>query len=158
MKRACSSSPRNTARGRLFTRVLKSEPDNTAAARASTKVADDLVRRGETALDQGRFDDARATVERIRAALPDHAGAKALAQKIFPATATRGEPARRRRRSARVPEAAARGRASNRACAAAEAAGRSARRGQRKAFDKALAEGRLLTPAEQSAKHFVGPA
>ena len=50
----------------LYSRVLKTEPDNTAARDGLTKVADDLVRRGETALDQGRFDDARATVERIR--------------------------------------------------------------------------------------------
>ena len=68
----------------LFARVLKTEPDKLAAREGLTKVADDLVRRGETALDQGRFDDARATVERIRATLPEHAGAKALAQKIFP--------------------------------------------------------------------------
>ena len=73
----------------LFARVLKSEPGNAAALEGLTKVADDLVRRGETALDQGRFDDARATVERIRAVLPNHAGAKALVQKIFPVTDVR---------------------------------------------------------------------
>ena len=72
----------------LYARVLKGEPDNTAARDGLTKVADDLVRRGETALDQGRFDDARATVERIRSALPDHPGAKALAQKILPRRST----------------------------------------------------------------------
>src|SRR5688572_12048357 len=68
----------------LFQRVLKNEPDNAAALDGLTKVADDLVRRGETALDQGRFDDARATVERIRDALPKHEGAKELALKIWP--------------------------------------------------------------------------
>ena len=67
----------------LFARVVKAEPGNAAARDGLTKVADDLVRRGETALDQGRFDDARATVERIRATLPEHPGAKALAQKIL---------------------------------------------------------------------------
>src|SRR5262245_14696152 len=70
----------------LFQRVLKSEPDNQAALEGLTKVADDLVRRGETALDQGRFDDARDTVERIRAALPNHPGAKNLERKIGPST------------------------------------------------------------------------
>src|SRR5688572_16200509 len=68
----------------LFSRVLKDEPDNSVAREGLTKVADDLVRRGETALDQGRFDDARASIERIRSALPNHEGAKALAQKLWP--------------------------------------------------------------------------
>ncbi len=40
------------------------------AVHGLNKVADDLVRRGETALEQGRFDDARRIVERIRAAMP----------------------------------------------------------------------------------------
>ena len=68
----------------LYSRVSNSDPHNQAALDGLTQVADDLVRRGETALDQGRFDDARATVERIRAVLPKHAGAKELAEKIWP--------------------------------------------------------------------------
>ena len=44
----------------LYSRVVKSEPNNADAVEGLTKVADDLVRRGETALEQGRFDDARA--------------------------------------------------------------------------------------------------
>jgi TonB family protein len=137
----------------LFNRVLKSEPDNTAARDGLTKVADDLVRRGETALDQGRFDDARATVERIRAALPEHPGAKALAQKIFPVTTpvlpTRPEltlPEPEAPRVARV-EAAPAPPPKPQVDPVAEASA---------AFDKAMSEGRLLTPTEQSAKHFVG--
>src|SRR4051794_18753112 len=66
----------------LYRGVVKAEPGNAAAVQGLNKVADELVRRGETALEQGRFDDARAVVERIRAALPAHAGAKALAEKI----------------------------------------------------------------------------
>src|SRR5215813_13549494 len=65
----------------LYRSVLKSEPNNTAALEGLNRVADELVRRGETALEQGRFDDARATVERVRAALPQHEGMKALAVK-----------------------------------------------------------------------------
>jgi TonB family protein len=128
---------------------LKSEPNNAAALEGLTKVADDLVRRGETALDQGRFDDARATVERIRAALPEHAGAKALAQKIFPVTAprpTEPEPAPEPEvRIARVETPAAPPKPAVDPIVEAN-----------QGFEKALAEGRLLTPAEQSAKHFVG--
>jgi TonB family protein len=139
----------------LFSRVLKDEPDSAAAREGLSKVADDLVRRGETALDQGRFDDARATVERIRAALPEHEGAKALAGKIWPeATAAAPTapalplPTPEVPRVARVesaPVAAPAPRPQVDPIAEANAA-----------YEKALAEGRLLTPAEQSAKHYVG--
>jgi TonB family protein len=140
----------------LFSRVLKAEPDNAAALEGLTRVADDLVHRGETALDQGRFDDARATVERIRSALPDHDGAKSLAQKIFP-EATAMAPAARAL-PLPVPEVPRVARVETAPDPAAtppkpevdpivEAGA---------AFDKALAEGRLLTPSDQSAKHYVG--
>ncbi|HVJ30876.1 MAG TPA: energy transducer TonB [Gammaproteobacteria bacterium] len=134
----------------LFQRVLKNEPDNAAALEGLTKVADDLVRRGETALDQGRFDDARATVERIRAALPKHEGAKELAQKIWPDSG--GKPAAPALPQPEVQVA----RLETSATPApppkpqvdpiAEA---------NQSLEKALAEGRLLTPADQSAKHYV---
>ena len=138
----------------LFAGVLKSEPDNLAARDGLTKVADDLVRRGETALDQGRFDDARATVERIRAVLPEHAGAKDLAQKIWPESAPVVAAAREvlplpepDMRVARVETAPAPTPPPKpKVDPLVEA---------NKAFEEALAEGRLLTPAEQSAKHFV---
>src|SRR5918993_1220098 len=139
----------------LFSRVLKDEPDNAAARDGLTKVADDLVRRGETALDQGRFDDARATVERIRATLPAHEGAKGLAQKIWPEVAAvmptapaMPLPAPEVPSVARVETAPAPAAAPPKPQAnpLAEASA---------AFEKALSEGRLLTPAEQNAKHFV---
>jgi TonB family protein len=143
----------------LFARVLKDEPDNVAAHEGLTKVADDLVRRGVTALDQGRFDDARATVERIRAALPDHAGAKDLAQKIWPQAAA-VEPVREALAlpAAEVPRVA---RVEPEATQTAEPAPPPKPRVDpaaeaHSAFEKAMAEGRLLTPSEHSAKHFVG--
>ena len=139
----------------LFSRVLKDDPASTAALEGLTKVADDLVRRGETALDQGRFDDARTTVERIRSTLPEHPGAKALAQKIWPqaaaATTTRAAialpqpevPRIARVETAPAPVAAPKPQADP----VVEAS---------QAFEKALAEGRLLTPVDHNAKHFVG--
>jgi TonB family protein len=138
----------------LFSRVLKDDPANAAARDGLTKVADDLVRRGETALDQGRFDDARATVERIRTTLPDHAGAKTLAQKIWPEAAAVAPS--RAAIALPEPEVPRIARVETPAPAAAppkpqvdpivEAS---------RAFEKSLAEGRLLTPADQNAKHFV---
>jgi len=131
----------------LFSRVLKTEPGNAAAIEGLTKVADDLVRRGETALDQGRFDDARATVERIRAALPNHEGAKALAQKIFPVATARPAPpppVPEPERVARVETAPTPPKPTVDPVAEAS-----------QAFQKALSEGRLLTPANESAKHYV---
>src|SRR5687767_3998586 len=137
----------------LFSRVLKSDPGNAAALEGLTKVADDLVRRGETALDQGRFDDARATVERIRATLPEHAGAKALALKIFPVA----PPVEPERPALTLPEPEVP------RVARVETAPQPPPKPQvdpiveaSAAFEKALAEGRLLTPSEQSAKYFVG--
>jgi protein TonB len=133
----------------LFSRALKSEPGNAAALEGLTKVADDLVRRGETALDQGRFDDARATVERIRSALPNHEGAKSLAQKIFPvATARPTQPP-----PLPEPEATRIARVETAPAPAKPVVDPVVEASQ--AFQKALAEGRLLTPAEQSAKHYV---
>jgi TonB family protein len=139
----------------LFSRVLRDDPDSAAAREGLTKVADDLVRRGETALDQGRFDDARATVERIRAALPQHEGAKALAGKIWPEVAAVAPTAPalplptpevpRVTRVETAPAAAPAPRPQVDPVVEANAA-----------FEKALAEGRLLTPAEQNAKHYVG--
>jgi TonB family protein len=140
----------------LFARALKAEPDNVAARDGLTKVADDLVRRGETALDQGRFDDARATVERIRATLPDHAGAKGLAQKIWPEVGPVApirealplpEPEMPRVARVETTPAPAPPPKPQVVDPIVEAGN---------AFEKAMAEGRLLTPAEQSAKHFVG--
>jgi TonB family protein len=140
----------------LYSRVVKSEPDNTAAAEGLAKVADDLVRRGETALEQGRFDDARAAVERIRAVLPAHPGAKALGEKIWPAT---GVAANSRDDDFKpeipvqqplpkvVPVDVAPQPAPKPAVDPLVEAGQ--------AFEQAMTASRLLTPTDQSAKHFV---
>ncbi|HZF29202.1 MAG TPA: TonB family protein [Gammaproteobacteria bacterium] len=138
----------------LYTKVLKSEPNNAEAIEGITKVADDLVRRGETALDQGRFDDARATIERVRAVLPQHPGAKALAEKIFPvATATaKIQPEFKPELPVPPPpkivqvEAAPQPPPKPVVDPVVEASA---------AFEKAMAASRLLTPTDQSAKHFV---
>jgi TonB family protein len=137
----------------LYARVLKGEPDNTAARDGLTKVADDLVHRGETALDQGRFDDARALVERIRGALPNHAGAKELAQKIWPEVA----PIAPSREALTLPavDVAPVARVETPAPAPERPKVDPAKEAS-EAFDAAMAAGRLLTPPDSSAKHFIG--
>jgi TonB family protein len=141
----------------LYARVAKAEPDNATATAGLVKVADDLIRRGETALDQGRFDDARGTVERIRAVLPDHPGAKELAAKIWPQVSAAEQtplelkpdlPAPAATRIAPVEIAAAPAPPKKPEIdPIAEASA---------AFERAMAAGRLLTPVDQSAKHYVG--
>jgi TonB family protein len=135
----------------LYGRALKAEPTNADAHAGLTKVADDLVRRGETALDQGRFDDARATVDRIRAALPEHPGATALAAKIWPQSA----PIAPERETPTLPEPDRRvARVTTATAPAVPKVDPLVEAGA--AFDAALAAGRLLTPMEQSAKHYLG--
>jgi TonB family protein len=136
----------------LYARAVKAEPNNAEAVAGLTKVADDLVRRGETALEQGRFDDARGMVERIRAVLPKHAGAKALAAKIWPEVAPDKPPAE----ALKAPPAA-----TPRVARVEVAPPPPAKpavdpiKQASDAFNAAMAAGRLLTPPDQSAKHFL---
>jgi protein TonB len=138
----------------LYRSVVKAEPGNAAAVEGLNKVADELVRRGETALEQGRFDDARATVERVRAALPQHAGMKALAEKIWPVAAS----GRAAANEAFKPEMPVQAPPPKVAPVQVQEPAKPAvdpvvEINQK--FDEAMAAGRLLTPAADSAKHFV---
>jgi protein TonB len=139
----------------LYRGVVKSEPGNAAAVQGLNKVADELVRRGETALEQGRFDDARAIVERIRAALPAHAGAKALAEKIWPAGSGRAAVAE----SSFKPEIPVQ--APPPKVAPVQVKEEPAKPvvdpvvELNQKFEDAMTAGRLLTPTDQSAKRYV---
>ena len=134
----------------LYARAAKAQPGNTDATAGLAKVADDLVRRGETALEQGRFDDARRIVERIRVALPAHPGAKALAVKIFPvispqlAAPENVKPAEQPRvaRVELTPAAPAKPAVDPLVQASDQ-------------FNGAMSAGRLLTPVDTSAKHYL---
>jgi TonB family protein len=139
----------------LYRGVVKAEPGNAAAVQGLNKVADELVRRGETAREQGRFDDARAVVERIRAALPAHAGAKALAEKIWPAGSGRAAVAE----SSFKPELPVQ--APPPKVAPVQVKEEPAKPvvdpvvELNQKFEDAMTAGRLLTPADQSAKHYA---
>ncbi|HEX7082011.1 MAG TPA: TonB family protein [Gammaproteobacteria bacterium] len=136
----------------LYQRALQEDPTSTAARDGLEKVAEELLRRAGTAVEQGRFDDARAAVERIRGAFPDHAGAAELASRIEELTRPEPErppvqarsvesaPAERPRAEAPAPEPEPE---SDPAVATHDA------------FTAALAANRLLTPAQASAKYYV---
>ncbi len=134
----------------LYARAAKAQPNNPDATAGLTKVADDLVRRGETALEQGRFDDARRIVERIRASLPSHPGAKALGVKIFPVIAPQlaapenMKPAEQPRvaRVELAPAAPPKPVVDPLVQASEQ-------------FNTAMTAGRLLTPVDTSAKHYL---
>lgn len=134
----------------LYARAAKAQPNNADAVAGLTKVADDLVRRGETALEQGRFEDARRIVERIRAALPAHPGAKALGVKIWPVIAPQLaapeniKPAEQPRvaRVELAPAAPAKPAVDPLVQASDQ-------------FNAAMGAGRLLTPVDTSAKHYL---
>jgi TonB family protein len=142
----------------LYSRVLKSDPKNQDALDGISRVADDLVVRGETALEQGRFDDARATVERIRAVLPEHVGAKTLADKIWPNSTVARNPSAEKIKPelpAKAPPPAVAPVAIREAAPPAKPAVDPLVQAN-KAFEEAMAASRLLTPADESAKHFLG--
>lgn len=134
----------------LFSRAVKSEPNNSEAVAGLNKVADDLVRRGETALEQGRFDDARKIVERIRVSLPAHAGAKTLGTKIWPAVT----PQLSSLETLKPPETPKVARVEVAPPAPAKPAVDPLVQASDQ-FNAAMGAGRLLTPVDTSAKHYL---
>lgn len=143
----------------LYARVYEAQPDNAEARAGLTTVADELVRRGETALEQGRFADALAAAQRVLAALPDHPGAQSLDDRAKPVAAKlelapvafRPEvqlPAALPPIAPIRPEPAAPARPAPRQTIDPIAKAH-------EAFEQAMSASRLLTPADQSAKHFL---
>ena len=143
----------------LYSNVRAEQPDNAEALEGLAKVADELARRAESALEQGRFADARATVQRIFAALPEHAGAQALDRRLRPDVGSAAPAVAAAFRPeipvqapppvvapVRITEAPAPAPAPARPDPIVEAS---------EAFEQAVAQSRLLTPAGDSAKHYL---
>lgn len=138
----------------LYGAVLEAEPDNEAARLGLGKVADALLPRAEAALEQGRFDDARAIVARILGTLPEHADALALAERIEasipkppPPVAAAAPKIERVRDPKPAPPPVV----------VPEVAEPEIDRGRQEydAFELAMSENRLLTPADDSARYHV---
>lgn len=145
----------------LFKQVLDADPDNAAAKDGLNRVAEQLLEQAGVALEQGRYDDARDTAQRILAVLPDDADAASLLAKVeanepkpAPAAAQRPSP-----RSAPAPKPAPAKKAApppEPTVAEQPPAPRVDRVLEtRNAFRSAMSENRLLTPAGDSAKHYV---
>jgi TonB family protein len=66
----------------LFTQILESDTNNAAATEGLGKVANELLNRGNSALEQGRLEDVQGIVDRVLGALPEHRDARRLAQDL----------------------------------------------------------------------------
>jgi TonB family protein len=139
----------------LYGQLAAGAPQHTAAAARTglEKVASELLRRGTTALEQGRVDDATATAQRILGVLPEHAGAAALAAEIA-ALADARAAAEREREERR---AAARATRADSVTAASDAAKPAADPFAKAhaAFAAAMAGNRLVAPEDDSAKRHL---
>jgi TonB family protein len=132
----------------LFAGVLTQEPDNAAARAGLEKVAADLVQRGGVALEQGRYDDATAMVDRILGALPEHAGAVELQARVAalrpePEPPPEPEPEQVAEVAPTPPPVREEPKVDPVVVAHA-------------GFESALAANRILTPPNDSARHYVG--
>lgn len=145
----------------LYRRALQADPDNPEALKGLETIATELVRRAQTALEQGRFDDVRATVERIRSAIPVHPGANELEIRLNELTPRPTEP----RVADTQPEEAPEPPPAEEPQTVAETAPAPAEEPApqtdpitetHEAFTAALSGNRLLTPVDQSARHYVG--
>jgi TonB family protein len=147
----------------LYRRALEQAPDNAEAKQGLEKISDELIRRANAAIEQGRFDDARKAVDRIREALPDLAAAEELAARLEELTPKKIVAASPPRTSPRAEETTAERTAERREAKPknAEAAPSPAAPKidpvveARDAFAGAMLANRLLTPVDSSAKHFV---
>lgn len=147
----------------LYAAIAAGDPHNAAAHAGLEKVATELARRAATALEQGRIDDARGTVERILTLLPEHAAAAAIAAQV--AAIDEAQAAAERERELAL--ALAREQEAQQAAAVVENTGDPATTSEttavaddpvaaaHAAFTDAMAGNRLLTPVEDSAKRHL---
>jgi TonB family protein len=137
----------------LYMEILESDPANAAARDGAKRVADAIVARASTALEQGRIEAAKESIEAVLARLPDHAAALQMTTQIEESAAGReaeaDAPAVLIAAVKPATEAPPR-----RAMAPAAPPAISPLRRLRGQFDAALSAGQLLLPEGESAKHF----
>ncbi len=140
----------------LYRRVLAKDPGNAEAKAGLQRVADDLLKRANSAVEQGRFDDARKTVARIREALPNDPGAAELTAKIDKLAPKPAPPPARPSKAARAHAAEAAADTPAKAAAPPAKPPVDYLAEADDGFLAAMADNRLLTPADSSAKHYLG--
>jgi TonB family protein len=155
------TEPEDYSAWALYRRALDETPEKPAALAGLNKVAGDLLKRADAAIEQGRFDDARSTAKLITDALPNNAGAQALVAKIEKLS-SRPAPTRRPvlTSAPRTNELEpARPSATAPVAPPPEAREPEPRADpietMHAAFMRAMVENRLLTPAEDSARYHV---
>jgi TonB family protein len=155
----------------LYQQALRQQPGNAAARDGLRAVADLLMNRASVAIEQSRTADARRLIETVRAVIPDHGGAARLADELNldeprdqpPAAAVqvadvKTSPARQRqvaRPTAKLekPTIAPTARVSKPAPKATPSKPvRNDYETAAKAFETALAAGKLLAPEDASAR------
>jgi len=137
--------PENFSAWSLYSEVLDNEPGHTEALQGLHSVADALVSRGVSALEQGRLDDVQSITDRILGTLPEHVDAQRLTAD-FDASI-----------EAVAVAAAAEAAEAEEAAEAAEAEDALGRLLEAQAsFETAIAGNYLLTPTQDSAKYYVG--
>ncbi len=143
----------------LFERVLAEEPGHTEALEGLGDVAEILVERGTAALEKGRVDDAQAIVDRVFSLLPQQPEATRLAAEIEALRVRAAEQAAAEEARLALAEASAiespeiiTGPAD---VALAEPVQIDPLIEMEESFESAMAENRLLTPLDASAKYFV---
>lgn len=154
------TEPEDYSAWTLFSAVLVDDPENEAARLGLVKVAEDLLVRGDVALEQGRFEDAAATAERILERLPQHPEALAFAARIDAATPRAAAPPPAEAPAPPPPETqTARAAAPTPDAPAAEAVREEPKVDPvvalHERFELAMRENRLLTPAGESARDHV---
>ena len=156
----------------LYEQVLEETPDQPEALDGLTLIADSLVARGAVALEQGRLNDVRDIVGRILGTLPNHDGATALAAELGeplpnvaradPIVSSPPSPAIVEAKPALVTIVEAPQITETPPVTtppvetpAPEPAPIDPMLELRTSFDEAMADNRLLTPADGSAAHFL---
>jgi TonB family protein len=150
----------------LYSRALAVEPDNPSAMQGLEQVASELLKRGNSAAEQGRYADATAVADRILTKLPSHNGALELRNAIEAEEAENlaREAARAARAvSVRRSTTGGEGLIGDTNVARAQAPTREPRPKSKAdeitelhgAFTASVAGNRLLAPADDSAMSFV---